>query len=185
MQLYQRRERYGPRTAGPGLPEQRPDGGAAGRCVHDVQHRYIHDTALLYRDHRLPGQHDPGQQQVYQHDPGHQRGHGVHHEPHDVECPAQQKGYCLRQGPRRRDGLCGQDRYDEQLQGLHLCRSDAVLRDRHLVGLRPPDRDGHAGQGGPQRQPHPVRLEGTDGGPAGRPAGQGVRQGRERRRETL
>ena len=37
-----------------GSPEQRPDCGAAGRCVHDVQHRYIHDTALLYRDHRLP-----------------------------------------------------------------------------------------------------------------------------------
>ena len=52
-----------------------------------------------------------------------------------MECPAQQKGYCLRQSPRRRDGLCGQDRYDEQLQGLHLCRSDAVLCHSHLVGL--------------------------------------------------
>ena len=41
------------------------------------------------------------------------------------------------------------------------------------------------GKAGKKRQPHPVRLEGTDGGPAGRPAGQGVRQGRERRRETL
>ena len=28
-----------------------------------------------------------------------------------------------------------QDRYDQQLQGLHLRRPDAVLRDRHLVGL--------------------------------------------------
>ena len=34
------------------------------------------------------------------------------------------KGTAYGKAPRRRDGLCGQDRYYQQLQGLHLCRSD-------------------------------------------------------------
>ena len=37
-------------TSGAGLPEQRPDGGAAGRCLHDLQHRHLHHAALLHRE---------------------------------------------------------------------------------------------------------------------------------------
>ena len=45
------------------------------------------------------------------------------------------KGTAYGKAPDGEMDSCGQDRYDEQLQGLHLCRSDAVLCHSHLVGL--------------------------------------------------